>query len=46
MDIDKLQFNKNYYNVFGVCQEFRQRLEDLQRLTKAKKQEKEEKDVK
>lgn len=37
-------FNKNYYNIFSICQDFRQRLTELQRLgTKNKK--KEQKDV-
>ena len=36
--MDRVSFNRNYYNVFKVCQEFRQRIEDFQRLKKAKQQ--------
>jgi len=46
MKVKQLPINKAYYNAFGVCLEFRQRLMDLQRLKKANKQELEAKDVK
>ncbi len=40
MGKDSTSFNKKFYNVFSVCQEFRQRLAELQRLTSVKKKEK------
>ena len=46
MGIEELKYNKAYYNIFGVCQDFRQRLADLQRLSTADQQEKESEDVK
>lgn len=45
MDSHKLQFNRAYYSVFGACQDFRQRLTDLQRLTKTTEQDSAEVDV-
>lgn len=45
MGIEDLPYNKAYYNIFGVCNEFRQRLADLQRLKKTDKQENESEDV-
>ena len=37
-------FNKNYYNIFSICEDFRQRLAELQRLrTKNKKKEQKDK---
>ena len=37
-------FNKNYYNIFSICEDFRQRLAELHRLG-AKNKKKEQKDV-
>lgn len=44
--MNKAAFNKNYYNIFKVCTDFRQRLEQLQRLKPNKPQSKRKKDVK
>ncbi|MBR9859276.1 hypothetical protein GYB22_00695 [bacterium] len=30
--MEETSFNKKYYNVFQVCEDFRQRLRELQRL--------------
>ncbi|MDB4107368.1 hypothetical protein N9595_02770 [Bacteroidia bacterium] len=32
MEEQEVQFNKNLYNVFAICEDFRQRLEHLHRL--------------
>lgn len=48
MDNDGTSFNKSGYNIFSICQEFRQRLAELQRLKsliKPDKQDLENKDV-
>lgn len=37
-------FNKNYYNIFSICEDFRQRLAELQRLGNKNKK-KDQKDV-
>jgi hypothetical protein len=34
MSKESINFNQKYYNIFSICQEFRQRLEELQRLRK------------
>ena len=36
--MDGVSFNKNYYNIFKVCSDFRQRLTDMQRLKSVKQQ--------
>lgn len=32
--MDKVAYNKNYYNIFKVCLDFRQRVKKMQRLSK------------
>jgi hypothetical protein len=32
MESQDIEFNRNSYNVFSICEEFRQRLAQLQRL--------------
>jgi len=32
MESQDIEFNRNSYNVFAICEEFRQRLAQLQRL--------------
>ena len=32
MEEQEVQFNKNLYNVFAICEDFRQRLEQLHSL--------------
>ena len=33
MEGKEVKFNRNLYNVFSICEDFRQRLEQLHRLT-------------
>jgi hypothetical protein len=42
MDNDGTSFNKSGYNIFTICQEFKQRLEELQRLKSLIKPEKQD----
>ena len=42
MNRESVNVNSRYYNLFSICQDFRQRLEELQRL---RRQEKKIKDV-
>ncbi len=35
-------FNKNVYNIFSICEEFRQRLAELQRLKSVIKKDKQD----
>ncbi len=42
MNKESINFSHKYYNIFSICQEFRQRVKELQRL---RKQDNRKKDV-
>ena len=45
MESNEVKFNFNNYNIFSICEDFRQRLDQLQRLKEKVLNEKTEKDV-
>ncbi len=46
MESKEVKFNSHSYNIFSICEDFRQRLERLQRLKEKVLNEKREKDIK